>query len=81
MSEEVNDPAPEDLFLIVLVALLGYERENKKLFSVDKNILKAIYQNGIDKNEMPRLILTHADDRLEIQIEMEKVIDEPTNGE
>jgi hypothetical protein len=77
MSSPTN-PAPEDLFLVVLVALLGYERENHKPFSVDKNIMRTIYENGIKRNEMPELQLTHAEDRLEITVKMEKVEDDDT---
>lgn len=70
----MNDVSEEDLLLIILVALAGYEIENDEPFTVDKNILADIYKVGIEKGYMPVLSLEHTDDnRLKLQVEMSEV--------
>lgn len=62
----------EDVLLIILVSLLGYEEENNKKFSVDKDVLAGVFANAMEKRGVPILNMKHTDDnRLQLSVVME----------
>lgn len=69
---ELNKMASDDLITIILVAINAYLKENNEPFSVDKNVLAAVYDEAIAGQKYPVMALRHTDDnRLQIVVDME----------
>lgn len=77
MNEENEETmSDENVLLLILVALCGYEEENHKQFSVDKNVLAPIFANAQDTGKMPVVAISHSDDdRLQLRVTMENLDD------
>jgi low affinity Fe/Cu permease len=76
-EEQISD---ENLLLVILVGIAGYQEENGKPFSVSKAAMQAVYDDALkDKDEvkMPVIALHHTDDeRLELTVTMEALADD-----
>lgn len=78
VNDDGLDLSEDNLIKIILVALHAYEVENNEVFSVDKEVLSAVYANAIENGKIPVMYLHHNDDEktLEIRVDMEVVEDE-----
>lgn len=76
MNDNEKVMEDEDVLLLILISLVGYEIEENKPLSVDKNVLAPIFEDAQNTGKRPVIALTHTDDdRLQLRVTMENLDD------